>query len=134
MLHKFTLWIKQLDKFKKLESLNIINDTLIMFMSDNGGCAEFLKEDTSTESWGRYNIPTVDGRKINIGNSPLIEPGSDDTFMPYDIAYNVSNTPFRLFKSWFMRRISTLLISWPNQIPKRNTALSYTFIDNGYYS
>ena len=63
---------------KKLESLNIINDTLIMFMSDNGGCAEFLKEDTSTESWGRYNIPTVDGRKINIGNNPLIEPGSDD--------------------------------------------------------
>lgn len=107
---------------KKLESLNIINDTLIMFMSDNGGCAEFLKEDTSTESWGRYNIPTVDGRKINIGNNPLIEPGSDDTFMSYDIAWaNVSNTPFRLFKSWVHEGgISTpFLISWPNQIPKK---------------
>ena len=93
-----------------------------MFMSDNGGCAEFLKEDTSTESWGRYNIPTVDGRKINIGNNPLIEPGSDDTFMSYDIAWaNVSNTPFRLFKSWVHEGgISTpFLISWPNQIPKK---------------
>ena len=29
----------------RLESLGVLDDTLVMFLSDNGGCAEFLQED-----------------------------------------------------------------------------------------
>ena len=105
----------------QLKKLNILDNTLVMFMSDNGGCAEFLKEDTDRESWGRYNIPTIDGRHIKIGNIPELEPGPDDTFMSYDLAWaNVSNTPFRLFKSWVHEGgISTpFIVSWPKCVPK----------------
>ena len=99
-----------------LKTINQYENTLIMFLSDNGGCAEFLKED----GWCRwYGHPTWDGRPMRSGNLISIEPGADDTFMSYDLPWaNASNTPFRLFKHYVHEGgISTpVVVSWPQVI------------------
>ncbi len=101
---------------EKLNELGIEENTLILFMSDNGGCAEFLAEDSNKPQPFRYNIPTPDGRPMRMGNAPKIKPGPDDTFMSYDMPWaNASNTPFRLYKHWVHEGgISTpCIIHWP---------------------
>jgi len=92
------------------------DNTVVMFLADNGGCAEFLAEDTPVPDPSRYNYPTVDGRVVRTGNSPNIDPGQPDTFASVDIAWaNVNNTPFRLFKHFTHEGgISTpFIVSWP---------------------
>ena len=84
-----------------LERSGQADDTVVMFLSDNGGCAEFLAEEGEPPQPFRYQIPTRDGRRIRVGNTPSIEPGPDDTFASYDLPWaNASNTPFRLYKHW----------------------------------
>jgi arylsulfatase len=99
----------------KLRDLGQLENTLILFLSDNGGCSEDI---SGKDRWLEDDIPkrTADGRPIRIGNNPSIVPGPPDTFASYGIEWaNVSNTPFRLFKSWVHEGgISTPLIaSWP---------------------
>ena len=79
-----------------VEKHGMLDNTVVIFLSDNGGSAEFLKED----GWCKwYDQPTWDGRQVRLGNDINIQPGSDDTFMSYDLPWaNASNTPFRLFK------------------------------------
>ena len=99
-----------------LEANGVMDNTLILFLSDNGGCAEFVAEDTGTPQPHRYNIPTPDGRPIRVGNTPRIDPGPDDTFASYDLPWaNASNTPFRLYKHWVHEGgIATPMIAhWP---------------------
>ena len=95
-------------------------NTIVMFLSDNGGCAEFLNEDGDTDSWpGHYARPTIDGRPVHVGNTPLLRPGGDQTFMSYDLPWaNASNSPFRLFKHWVHEGgISTpFIINWPRRL------------------
>ncbi len=77
----------------KLRELGIERDTLIMFLSDNGGCAEELR-----------------------GNDPRVMPGPVDTFQSYGLPWaNASNTPFRRFKHWVHEGgIATPFIArWP---------------------
>ncbi len=100
----------------KIKDLGIEDNTLVMFLSDNGGCAEFLGEDTGKPEPFRYNVPTPDGRPMHVGNTPKINPGPDDTFMSYDLPWaNASNTPFRLYKHWVHEGgISTpFILRWP---------------------
>ena len=100
----------------RLRELGIEDDTLVMFMSDNGGCAEFLAEDVGRPQPHRYNIPTRDGRPMHVGNTPALRPGPDDTFMSYDLPWaNASNTPFRLYKHWVHEGgIATpFVVHWP---------------------
>ncbi|MCY3864216.1 MAG: arylsulfatase [Chloroflexi bacterium] len=82
----------------RLEALNITNDTLIIFLSDNGGCAEYLAED----GWINSYVPNLpDGRPVFIGNRVGMRPGPADTYMSYDLPWaNASNSPFRLYKHW----------------------------------
>ncbi len=84
----------------KLDALEISDDTLIIFLSDNGGCAEFLAEDGWRDH--RSYSPTLpDGRRVRIGNRVDMRPGPADTFMSYDLPWaNASNSPFRLYKHW----------------------------------
>jgi arylsulfatase len=96
-----------------LKRLGQYEDTLILFLSDNGGCAEFMAED----GWAKF-MPDItnDGRKIAMGNRPHLRPGGPLTYMSYDLPWaNVSNAPFRLFKHWVHEGgISTPLIAqWP---------------------
>ena len=101
-----------------LRRLNIAENTLILFLSDNGGCAEFMAED----GWAKF-MPDItnDGRKIEMGNRPNLRPGGPLTYMSYDLPWaNVSNAPFRLFKHWVHEGgISTPMIAhWPKRIKK----------------
>ena len=83
---------------ERLEALGILDHTLIVFLSDNGGCAEGLGPDGWTP---RQPTTTRDGRPVRFGNAPSIVPGPADTFMSYDLPWaNMSNTPFRLYKHW----------------------------------
>ncbi len=104
-----------------LQRLGIDDNTLILFLSDNGGCAEFMAED----GWAKF-MPDVhnDGRKIEMGNRPSLRPGGPLTYMSYDLPWaNVSNAPFRLFKHWVHEGgISTPMIAhWPARIKAHRT-------------
>ena len=101
----------------KLRETGQQENTVVVFLSDNGGCAEFLREDTDEDGHpGRYGMPTPDGRRVRVGNTPQITPGSDDTFASYDLSWaNASNTPFRLYKHWVHEGgIATpMIVHWP---------------------
>ena len=103
----------------KLKDLTIEENTIIMFLSDNGGCAEFLAEDGGAPDKFPYSAPTKDGRATKVGNITSINPGPAGTFMSYDLAWaNASNSPFRLFKRWTHEGgISTpFIVYWPKMI------------------
>ena len=75
-----------------------LDNTLVMFLADNGGCAEEL----GPRSKGLH-IPstTLDGRPVKPGNTPGVMPGSEETYQSYGVPWaNLSNTPFRLYKHW----------------------------------
>ena len=100
-----------------LRQRGLLDNTLVMFLSDNGGCAEFLAEDGFTH---RYSMTGPGGPSIDVGNYIGRRPGPADTFMSYDLPWaNVSNTPFRLYKHWVHEGgISTPLIAHlPGMIP-----------------
>ena len=93
-------------------------DTLVLFLADNGGCAEELAA-------GRLNnnarMPVRDGRPMRPGNTPSVMPGGEDTFASYGIAWaNSSNTPFRRYKHWVHEGgvASPLIARWPRGIER----------------
>ena len=91
-----------LDMLRRRE---VLDDTLILFLSDNGGCAEEI----NTQGWYDYILRggervsrefTLDGSPIQVGNDPAVMPGPDDTYQSYGLPWaNLSNTPFRLYKA-----------------------------------
>lgn len=105
-----------------LKRLGQYDDTLILFLSDNGGCAEFMAED----GWaGAYPDYTNDGRKITMGNIENLRPGGALTFQSYDRPWaNASNAPFRLYKHFVHEGgISTPLIAhWPSRLKQSHVS------------
>jgi len=90
-------------------------NTLILFLSDNGGCRETIGPNVAAREWPR----TRDGRAVRFGNDPAVMPGGADTYQSYGPAWaNASNTPFRLFKCFAHEGgISTPLVAhWPDSI------------------
>ncbi len=91
---------------ERLKSLGIFDDTLILFLADNGGCAE-------GGIWG------FDRKAGRIGTA--------DSHSSYGLSWaNASNTPFRLYKHWVHEGgIATPLIAhWPAVI-KQEGKLSH---------
>jgi arylsulfatase A-like enzyme len=91
-------------------------NTIVLFLSDNGACAEQMPPEDATHFRERQPSHTPAGVPLRIGNEPEIRPGPDDTFASYGRAWaNLSNTPFRLYKRWVHEGgISTpLLARWP---------------------
>ena len=104
-----------------LRARGLLDDTVILVCSDNGGSSEFLQEEAEVEGADRYRGSTLDGRPVRIGNIPDLPPGGPATFMSYDLPWaNASNSPFRRFKSWVHEGgISTpLVVHWPRGIPR----------------
>ncbi len=99
-------------------------NTLIVFLSDNGACAEELIP--SWMDWlsrgGGGMALTRDGRPVRCGNSPDIMPGDENTYCSYGLPWaNVSNTPFRRYKHWVHEGgIATpFIVHWPAGIAAR---------------
>jgi arylsulfatase len=121
--------VEQLRKEKQLEN------TVILFLQDNGGCAEpmgrtdrsgkppadlnpFGPDDLQRQIWPP--MQTRDGRWVRSGEGVM--PGQPDTYVAYGRNWaNVSNTPFREYKHWVHEGgISTpLIVHWPAGIPER---------------
>jgi arylsulfatase A-like enzyme len=103
-----------------LRAQGIEDDTLVMFLSDNGGCAEFLNEDGDGKSWpSMYRHTARPGETCTVGNIEGLSPGPATTFMSCDLPWaNLSNTPFRLYKHWVHEGgIATpLVVQWPKGI------------------
>ncbi len=119
----------------ELEKDALLDDTLILFLQDNGGCAEQLGR-TDNPDWHLKDLrpmgpdelqtkiwppmQTRDGRPVLGG--PGVMPGGPDTYIAYGRGWaNVSNTPFREYKHWVHEGgISTPLIAhWPKGIRRR---------------
>jgi arylsulfatase A-like enzyme len=99
----------------RLRERGVLDDTLIIFLSDNGGCAEPV----GVGPRAMEIQSTPDGVPMKFGNRQDLLPGSADTFMSYDLPWaNASNSPFRRFKHWVHEGgISTPFIAhWPNRI------------------
>ena len=122
----------------ELKRTGQFDNTLILFLQDNGGCAELqgrtgnanhpnierpekplfpaMKPDEFAAA-GSVPKQTRDGFPVRMG--PKVMPGPDDTYVAYGRGWaNVSNTPFREYKHWVHEGgISTPLVAhWPNGI------------------
>jgi arylsulfatase A-like enzyme len=100
-----------------LHSRDALDDTLILFLSDNGGCAEELPRGDTSQGRARHPSHTLAGQPLQVGNQPGIWPGGPETFSSYGRAWaNLSNTPFRMYKRWVHEGgIATPLIAhWPS--------------------
>ena len=106
-----------------LEDTGCIDDTLVIFLSDNGACAEDIPENVAVEQMVNELMlarsHTREGEEVAFGNTPEIMPGAESTYQSYGVAWaNMSNTPFRLYKHWTHEGgVSTpTIFHWPNGI------------------
>ncbi len=98
MVHRMDLEIGRV--FERIRDMGAWEDTLIMFLSDNGASAEIM----------------VRGD----GHDPEAEPGSADSYLCLGPGWSTaSNAPFRRHKTWTHEGgIATpLIVSWPRGIP-----------------
>jgi len=119
-----------------LEETGELENTLILFLSDNGGSQErfgWVETRTYADNDGvtppgrselqtsTYPRVTRDGEPIQLGNVPEHMPGPETTYQSYGRPWaNVSNTPFREYKHLVHEGgIATPLIAhWPAGIER----------------
>ncbi|MDM0044388.1 arylsulfatase [Variovorax dokdonensis] len=111
---------------KALEETDQLDNTLVIFLADNGACAEDIPEHvTVDELVHKLRIAkshTRKGEPVHFGNNPQLMPGPENTYQSYGTAWaNLSNAPFRLYKHWIHEGgISTpLIMHWPKGIAHR---------------
>ena len=97
----------------KLREAGAEENTLVMFLADNGGCAEEIDipKGTPRNTWGDPDAP----------------PGPATSFDSYGLPWaNASNTPFRLYKHWVHEGgiSSPLICRWPAGI-KQSGAITH---------
>jgi arylsulfatase len=121
-----------------LEQKGELDNTLILYLQDNGACEEpiGIEEMFDAERHGKIEkkpmqpdelqvrmFPdyTRDGKPLRMGIGVM--PGPADTYIAYGLPWaNASNTPFKLYKHWVHEGgISTPLIAhWPKGIQGTN--------------
>jgi arylsulfatase A-like enzyme len=86
---------------RQLKAMNMFDDTVVIFLSDNGASAEeIIRGD---------------------GHDPSAPPGSAKTFLSIGPGWaTAADTPFRLHKSWVHEGgiASPMVVSWPNGVQK----------------
>lgn len=108
----------------ELHAQGIGDDTIVLFLSDNGGCAEEMPVETARDfvtTYVTFDEQTRDGRDVLPGNDPSIVPGGEDTYSTYGRSWaNLSNAPFREYKHWIHEGgIATpLIVNWPAGLPQ----------------
>ena len=106
---------------KELKDNNQLENTLVIFISDNGGCAEYLYPKNSPNDKHMFDYKLRDGTEPTMGNIPGLKPGPENTFQSYDLPWaNVSNSPFSYYKHWIHEGgiSSPCVIHWPDRITK----------------
>ena len=120
---------------EQLKRQGAFENTLILYMQDNGGCAEGMGRTGNKEHPNiprpvapslapmkpeelakRGSVPaqTRDGYPVRMGKQVM--PGPADTYVAYGENWaNVSNTPLREYKHWVHEGgiSSPLVVSWP---------------------
>ena len=84
---------------EQLRAMNAFENTLIMFLSDNGGSAEIMVRDD--------------------GHDPQASPGSAETYLCMGPGWsNAANTPFRRHKTWVHEGgcCTPMIAHWPQGI------------------
>jgi arylsulfatase A-like enzyme len=114
-----------------VEKAGIAENTLILFMSDNGGNAEEIRRGTrispakNPEGGSNHGTAADTGAgpceiaMTCAGNDPHVMPGKENTFQSIGIPWgNCANTPFRLYKHYAHEGgISTPFIAcWPKHL------------------
>jgi arylsulfatase A-like enzyme len=113
-----------------LKSKGMFENTLILFLADNGGCAEEFgsggevrpplgAEMATPMKPGELQLDMVpkitrDGKPVRQGKGVM--PGAADTYVAYGLPWaNASNTPFRRYKHWVHEGgiSSPLIAHWP---------------------
>ena len=124
------------DILQTLKDTEQFENTLILFLADNGACAENYGRQTNSKK--AIPDPTLrqpmtpgelqprmeplftrDGRPIRTGRGVM--PGPADTYIAYGLSWaNASNTPFREYKHWVHEGgiSSPLVAHWPRGIRK----------------
>lgn len=113
-----------------LRERDMLDNTLIFFLQDNGACAEELQwlkspsaeEDLIPMKPGQLQtemVPTItrDGKPIKVQKDAW--PGPPESYTAYGLNWaNASNTPFREYKHWVHEGgiSSPLIVHWPAQI------------------
>ncbi|MDA0991172.1 MAG: sulfatase-like hydrolase/transferase [Verrucomicrobia bacterium] len=115
MVHRMDYGIGRI--IEALKAAGQLDNTLILFLSDNGAGPTQLKDVFSFE-----HKTTRDGRPMRGGNKPTIMPGPPDTYQSFGPRWaSVSVTPFRKYKMHTHEGgIATpLIMHWPQGISAR---------------
>jgi arylsulfatase len=108
---------------KVMRDRNAFNNTIVFFLSDNGGSQEEVQADTG------FMVSVMpdaarNGSPIRGGNDPTIMPGPETTFQTVGHDWgNVNNTPFRYGKVRVHEGgiASPLIVHWPDGIGDRGS-------------
>ena len=121
-----------------VEKAGVMDNTLIVFMSDNGGNAEELgrgrNKTPNVTGEGAFHLkagdPAAEACELGMtcaGNIPGVMPGGENTFESIGIPWgNCANTPFRLYKHYAQEGgiSSPFIAHWPSVIKPSGTPVS----------